>query len=96
MIQKVAAGLREGLALHVALNQRDAQAVDILERRVTTHQRGDVPAFGCELFARETLLDTWEAFRTVDNVSDEYLDVLSNVRDIGFLEKAGQASFRVE
>jgi hypothetical protein len=53
---------------------------------------GDNPArnsdYGCELTAREHLLDTWESQREEHrDASDPYLDSLLRVRSAGFLDE---------
>ena len=53
---------------------------------------GENPArnrnYGCELTAREHLLDTWESQREEHrNASDPYLDALLRVRRAGFLDE---------
>lgn len=53
---------------------------------------GDIPArvsdYGCELSARQHLLDTWEEQRPQhEGVTDAYLDALTGVRDAGFLRE---------
>ena len=53
---------------------------------------GDVPArvsdYGCELTARQHLLDAWESQRPQhDGAADPYLDALLDVRDAGFLRE---------
>jgi hypothetical protein len=53
---------------------------------------GDNPArnsdYGCELTAREHLLDTWDSQRDEHrDASDPYLDSLLQVRNAGFLDE---------
>ncbi len=52
---------------------------------------GPVPsrntAFACELFARQLLLDTWASYRLIDDVTDDYLDLLAGVQAEGFLDE---------
>ena len=53
---------------------------------------GDVPArvsdYGCELTARQHLVDTWQSQRPQHNdATDAYLDALLDVRDAGFLRE---------
>ena len=53
---------------------------------------GEVPArvsdYGCELTARQHLLDTWESQRPQhDDAADAYLDALLDVRDAGFIRE---------
>ena len=53
---------------------------------------GDNPArnsdYGCELTAREHLLDTWVAQRAEHvDATDNYLDTLLLVREVGFLDE---------
>ncbi|NNF16006.1 MAG: hypothetical protein HKN70_04620 [Gammaproteobacteria bacterium] len=53
---------------------------------------GDNPArnssYGCEFFARRILLDTWQEMRA-DNpqLSDDYLNTLTKVRDAAYLDE---------
>lgn len=53
---------------------------------------GEIPArvsdYGCELTARQHLLDTWEEQQPQhDAAADAYLDALVDVRDAGFLRE---------
>lgn len=53
---------------------------------------GDIPArvsdYGCELTARQHLLDTWAQQRPQHNAAaDLYLDTLTDVRDAGYLRE---------
>lgn len=53
---------------------------------------GGIPArvssYGCELTARQHLLDTWEEQRhSHANIADPYLDELLTVRNAGFLDE---------
>ena len=53
---------------------------------------GEIPArvsdYGCELTARQHLLDTWAEQRPQHlAAADAYLDTLTNVRDAGFLRE---------
>ena len=59
---------------------------------------GDNPArnsdYGCELTAREHLLDTWTLQRAEHaHAADEYLDTLLRVREAGFLDEYTVAYF---
>ncbi|HEX9852266.1 MAG TPA: hypothetical protein VGA68_04595 [Woeseiaceae bacterium] len=60
---------------------------------------GDNPAratsFECELGARRHLIDTWSEQRAEDpDITDEYLDELTRVREAGFLAEYVADNFR--